>query len=570
MLARAAGRAKQNKGGGKKMSAKQSADYKDLIYCHAWKAWEDPALPDYFNPIAYLLDKHMGTPTEDKIGLIVDEEQYSYASLLAATCRAAHGFRSLGMRPGERVLMFGTNSIEYLATWFGAIRAGIIPIVVSDLYKAPNLLYFVNDTAAHALFIDQEQMDKLGEIAGELPASLSIVMVRGDVGAADDFKSGTIRVIDCQSLSAGQPGSFEPVLHHRNDITYMFYSGGTTGAAKGITHLAHDFAIVPERHGAFWEYTGEDVVHATSKAYFTHGLWPGILIPLYWGARSVISRLPPTPENVFRIVERDKVTKLITVPTVIKNLTAHAEDSAEAPDMSSVSLVISASEKMPPEVFERFDRLFGIEILDSIGSSEVTYEWIANRPKEFKRGSLGKPVFGVGVKLVDDDGNEITEPNISGECWVKSQTACFFYWRKYEKSRDTFIGPWSRTGDTLLFDEDGFFWFTGRGDDIFKVKGLWVSPLEVEAAITEQASVLEAAVIPAENSDGLTVAKAFVVMRQGHAGTEALADDLKKRVRAVGGYKVPEQIVFVDDLPRTTLLKIDRRALREMERENSG
>ncbi|MDP6173923.1 MAG: AMP-binding protein, partial [Rhodospirillales bacterium] len=247
--------------------------------------------------------------------------------------------------------------------------------------------------------------------------------------------------------------------------------------------------------------------------------------------------------------------------------TTLAEDSAEAPDMSSVSLVISASEKMPPEVFERFDKLFGIEILDSIGSSEVTYEWIANRPKEFKRGSLGKPVFGVGVKLMDDDGVEITEPNVSGECWVKSQTACFFYWRKYEKSRGTFIGPWTRTGDTLLFDEDGFFWFAGRSDDIFKVKGLWVSPIEVEAAITEHVGVLEAAVIPADDRDGLTICKAFVVLRQSADGSEELAGELKENVRRIGGYKVPGEIVFVDDLPRTTLMKIDRRTLRAMESE---
>ncbi|MDP6429996.1 MAG: benzoate-CoA ligase family protein [Rhodospirillales bacterium] len=545
-----------------------SADYHDSIYCDEWNRWQDPVLPETFNPTTYLLDKHLGTPTENKIGLVVDEAEYSYADLLAGACRAAHGFVSLGMRPGERLLMFGTNSIEYVAAWLGAIRAGIVPVVVSDLYKAPNLLYFIDDTAAQALFIDAEQLDKLAEVAGELPASLSKLIVRG---SGDEFESANLQATGYQSLTSGQPGAFEPLPRHHNDIAYMFYSGGTTGAAKGITHLAHDFAIVPERHGAFWEYTEDDIVHATSKAYFTHGLWPGILIPLYWGAKSVISRLPPAPENVFRIIVREKVSKLITVPTVIKNMTAHAEDLAEdlaeTPDMSSVSLVISASEKMPPEVFERFDALFGLEILDSIGSSEVTYEWIANRPREFKRGSLGKPVFGVGVKLIDDGGNEITEPNVSGECWVRSRTACFFYWRKYDKSRDTFIGPWTRTGDTLLFDEDGFFWFAGRSDDIFKVKGLWVSPIEVEAAITEHPGVLEAAVIPAEDSEGLTVPKAFVVLRQGQAASGELADELKERVRAVGGYKVPEQIVFTGDLPRTTLMKIDRRTLREMERE---
>jgi len=541
-----------------------TADYHHLIYGDEWNDWNDPEPPEYFNPVTFLLDKHMGTPAEDKIGLVIDRESYSYANLLGAVCRAAHGLRAAGMRPGERLLMFGTNSIEYVAAWLGAVRAGIVPVVVSDLYKAPNLLYFIEDTAAQAMFIDAEQIDKLNEVAGELPASLANLIVRGDGG---NFKGNHVQVTGYQSLTSGQADFFEPVLRHRNDVAYMFYSGGTTGAAKGITHLAHDFAIVPERHGAFWEYSPNDIVHATSKAYFTHGLWPGILIPLYWGAKCVISRLAPTPDNVFAIVAAEKVTKLITVPTIIKNMTAYAEDSDQTPDMGSVSLVVSASEKMPPEVFERFDSLFGLEILDSIGSSEVTYEWIANRLKDFKRGSLGKPVFGVGVKLMDDNGAEITGPNVSGECWVQSPTACFFYWRKYDKSRDTFIGPWTRTGDTMLFDEDGFFWFAGRSDDIFKVKGLWVSPIEVEAAITEHGSVLEAAVIPAEDKDGMTVPKAFVVLRQGQAPSDALSDDLKTRVRAAGGYKVPEQIVFVDELPRTTLMKIDRRTLRELERD---
>jgi len=541
-----------------------------LFYSDEWRAWQDPEPPEYFNPTTYLLDKHAGTATAEKIGLIVDGDEYTYASLLGETCRAASGLDGLGLRRGERLLLFGTNSLEYIAIWLGAVRAGIVPVVVSDLYKAANLLYFLRDTAAQSLFIDDEQLKKLLEIAGDLPGDLSQIIVRRSGGEAGRLEGGDRRVTDYPAMTKGRADSFAPVPRHRHDVTYMFYSGGTTGAAKGITHLAHDFVIVPERHGAFWQYSSRDVVHATSKAYFTHGLWPGILIPFYWGATSVISRLPPAPEAVFTIVERHQVTKLITVPTIVKNMIAAADDGGVTPDLSSVGLVACASEKMPPEVFERFEALFGVEILDSIGSSEVTYEWIANRPREFKRGSLGKPVFGVEIKLIGDDGNEVTEANVSGECWVKSQTACFYYWRKYDKSRDTFIGPWTRTGDSLLFDEEGYFWFTGRSDDVFKVKGLWVSPIEVEAAITAHAAVLEAAVISAENAEGLTVPKAFVVLRQGQDGSPELIAALRAGVRPLGGYKVPGQIAFVDNLPRTTLLKIDRRALREMERaENS-
>ena len=518
---------------------------RDRIYSADWRAWRDPAVPDAFNPTTFLLDQHAALA---KPALYVDDASYSYGDLLGASCRAAHALTALGLEPENRVLFFGTDSLDYIALWLGAVRAGIVPAVVSDQYKADGLLYFLDDTAAKALFIDDEQLPKLDAIKARVPASLRHVIRRSDVA----------------KLTADKPVAFDPVPRHPNDMAYMFYSGGTTGTAKGIVHLAHDFVLIPARQGAFWDYAADDVVHATSKKYFTHGLWPGVLIPLAYGATAAISREPPTADNICRIVAKRGVTKLITVPTIVKSLMLHAE--AAKPDFSAVKLVITASEKMPPEIFARFHAAFGVELHDSIGSSEITYEWIANRLREFRRGSLGKPVFGYEVRLVDADGNQVIEPNVDGEAWIKSTTACFYYWRKFDKTKETFIGAWTRTGDTLRFDADGFFWFSGRADDVFKVKGLWVSPIEVEAAITDHPSVLEAAVIGVADRDGLTKPKAFVVLRPGHAASDALTDALRASVRTIGGYKVPEQIVFVASLPRTTLMKIDRRALREAEK----
>ncbi len=514
------------------------------IYSPDWRAWRDPAIPDSFNPTDILFAR--GAPA--KTALWVDEAAYSYADLLAATCRAAHGLSALGLEPENRVLFFGNDSFDYIALWLGCVRAGIVPAVVSDQYKADGLLYFLADTAAKALVIDDEQLPKLDEIMAKLPATLRHIVKRSEVAA----------------LTAAKPSTFAPVPRHANDMAYMFYSGGTTGTAKGIVHLAHDFVLIPARQGAFWDYAADDLVHATSKKYFTHGLWPGVLIPLAYGATSVISRLPPTPDNVCRTVAARRVTKLITVPTIVKNLMLHAETAK--PDFSSVKLAITASEKMPPEIFAGFHTTFGVELHDSIGSSEITYEWIANRPREFRRGSLGKPVFGYEVKLMDGEGREVATPDTDGEAWIKSATACFYYWRKFDRTKETFVGPWTRTGDTLRFDKDGFFWFSGRADDVFKVKGLWVSPIEVEAAITDHPAVLEAAVIGVPDGDGLTKPKAFVVLRPGNSPSDALSETLRANVRKVGGYKVPQEIAYVAALPRTTLLKIDRRALREAER----
>lgn len=354
--------------------------------------------------------------------------------------------RQLGLPVESRILVFATDSLATIATWFGAVRSGIVPAGISELYKAHQLAYFLRDTAATALFIDAAQFSKLEEARDDLPDTLRHVIVNGDMPEHGFLRERGIKVVTHAGLVDGMQAQAAPLPRHNNDVTYMFYSGGTTGTAKGITHLAHDFILVPERHGPWWEYCAEDITFGTSKKYFTHGLWPALLIPLYWGGACVITSQPPRPEVVTRLVETHRPTKLITVPTVIKLLLTHFDQMDREPDFASVRAVYSASEKMPPEVFERWHERFGVEIMDSIGSSEVTYEWIANRPGDFRRGSLGKPISGVEIRLVDEDGNDVTTPDTPGECWVKSRTACFYYWRKLDETKRTFQGPWVRTG----------------------------------------------------------------------------------------------------------------------------
>lgn len=538
--------------------------YDDKIYGSDWRAWTDPEVADEIAPTTLLLDRHLGTAIEHKAAVIVDGVATSYGALTRLVAEVSAGLVAVGVRAEDRVLMFGTDSLDYITMWLGAVRIGAVPAVVSDLYKPRDLLYFLHDTAARYLFIDAEQFAKLLEIRSELPKSLHTILLRVEASAdAVPVIPGVTIVPFASVRQPDGPAIALPVLRHRNDVAYMFFSGGTTGTAKGITHLVHDFAVVPERHGHFWEYRHSDVVLATSKKYFTHGLWPGLLIPLYWGATAVLIRNAPAPELVLRTMAEARVTKLVTVPTVLKNVLEHVRQSGQKPDLPSLEFVVSASEKIPPEIFDRFHEQFGVELFDSIGSSEITYEWIANRQKEFRRGSLGKPVFGCEVRLVSPDHGDVTEPNVPGEAWIKSKTACFFYWRKYDKSRETFIGEWTRTGDNLYFDEDGFFWFSGRDNDMFKVKGLWVTPIDIEAALTGHPAVREAAVVSFEDRDGFTKPMAYVVLRHGYERSDALIAELCAAVRTLGGYKVPERYEFIDELPRTTLMKIDRRALRQ-------
>ena len=536
--------------------------YQKLIYSDGWRAYRDPVVPDWIDPVGAILERHLGTPIEAKAALIVDNEPVSYRDLVALVRRVHAGLAAIGVEPEHRVLMFGTDSLDYVAMWLGALRVGAIPAVVSDLYKTQELAYFITDTAARFLFIDAEQTPKLCEIGAALPASLATIIVRGQADVQALAAATRRRVVAFDELCAAGSAAPPPHLRHSNDIAYMFYSGGTTGAAKGITHLAYDFLLVPARHGPLWDYAPSDVVYATSRKYFTHGVWPGLFIPLSIGATAVIARDPPRPDVVLDQLGRHAVTKWVTVPTVIKNVLEALRGMATPPQFPALQFAVSASEKIPPQVFAEFHARFGIEMHDSIGSSEISYEWISNRPREYKRGSLGKPAFGCEVKLVDPEGREVRTPDTSGECWIKSRTSCFFYWRKYAKSRETFVGEWARTGDNLTFDADGYFWFSSRENDVFKVAGLWVSPTAIEAALNDHPAVLESAVVGVTDTDGLTKAKAFVVLRAGHAATPAMIEQLCAQVRPLGGYKVPASFEFPAELPRTTLMKIDRKALR--------
>ncbi len=536
--------------------------YRELVYSTAWKEWQDPEVPEWIDPVAIILDKHLDTPLEAKAAIIVDGESVSYGALSALVRRAHSGLASIGVEPEHRILMFATDSLDYVAMWFGALRSGAIPAVVSDLYKSSDLLYFITDTGCRFLYIDAEQTGKLADLAGELPPSLRTIIVRGDADLEWLAGKTGCRVVPFASISESTAHTPPAHLRHSNDVTYMFYSGGTTGTAKGITHLAYDFVVVPARHGKLWQYTSNDVVYATSKKYFTHGVWPGLFIPLAHGATAIITRLPPRPDVVLDALARYGVTKWITVPTIIKNVLEVLRCMPNPPRFPALNFAASASEKIPPQVFAEFHDRFGIEMHDSIGSSEISYEWIANGPADYRRGSLGRPVYGCEVKLIDEDGHQIMEANVPGECCIKSRTACFYYWRKYAKSRETFVGDWARTGDNLYFDEDGYFWFSSRNNDVFKVSGLWVSPTDIESAINDHPAVLESAVVGITDKEGLTRPKAFVVLRAGHAASQTLIDELKAQVKPLGGFKVPAEFEFPAELPRTTLMKIDRKALR--------
>jgi hypothetical protein len=272
--------------------------YDSQIYPPDWHRWRDPEVPEWFDPAGWLLDRHRDTPIADKPAIVCNDETITYSQLIDRVARYATALAGVGLASESRLLLFGTDSLDYVTVWLAAIRLGAVPVVISDLYKAKDLAYFLADTAVRLLFIDEEQLPKLFDIAGELPSSLTTILVRGQISADLATHVAPRSVIALQSALSAPSPEIAPYNRHANDLAYMFYSGGTTGTAKGIVHLAHDFVLIPERQGHFWEYSADDVVFATSKKYFTHGLWPGVLIPLYWGATVVLDRRPAALERL--------------------------------------------------------------------------------------------------------------------------------------------------------------------------------------------------------------------------------------------------------------------------------
>ena len=533
----------------------------ERIHPPEWRGYQAQDAPEWLNATEFLLDKHIqDSSTAQKPAIIADDVPYSYEYLLKLVCRAAHALtEELQLDSDNRLLIIAPDRIEAVLTWLGAHRAGVVPGWVSPLYKPRELAYFIEDTACRALFIDAGSLGKFREIQAELPSALKHVIV---YGSGEEVGRSYHELVD------SMPETFEPHRKHVDDFSYLFYSGGTTGKAKCIVHTVRDFTWVPQSFVTFMEWKSEYVHYDTSPKFHTHGIWPGVLIPLWNGATTVLVSDRLSPNLVVETVQKYRPQVLTTVPTVLKWLVAYPSEQGTRPDFSSLNMVHSAAEKIPMAIHEKFLEIYDLEVFDSIGSSEIAYEWLANRPTEHKMGSAGKPIFNCEALLVDPDTMEIIrEPHQQGEIWVKSDGVLFFYWRKYHKTKDCLVGPWMRTGDVAYFDEDGFLFHVSRVDDVFKVSGMWVSPLEVEDSLLTHEAVQDAAVIPKKSeSEGLTYPKAFIVLSPGWRLTDELVRELQKRVRDdIGGYKSPRWIESIDEIPSTTFQKISRVTLRQKE-----
>lgn len=511
---------------------------------------------DHFNFAQHLLQCNAQRP--NKTAFIDDVGTLSYGQLTERVQRMAAGLLALGLRREERVLLLMHDSCDWAVGFLGALYAGVVPVAVNTLLTADDYAYMLRHSRAQAVLVSGALLPTLrqalaqgGHEAGQVVVSRPSVALGELVQNEQDMAA----VIAAHSpLPHGaDTGGDEP--------GFWLYSSGSTGRPKGATHTHANLYWTAELYGkAVLGLTEKDICFSAAKLFFAYGLGNALTFPLSVGATVVLMAERPTPEATFKRWKEQQPTVFFGAPTGFAGMLA----SPHLPAKQEVALRLcsSAGEALPAEIGERFTRHFGVEIIDGIGSTEMLHIYLSNQPGRVRYGTTGWPVPGYEVALRGEDGQAVADGE-PGELFVKGPSAALMYWGNRGKTRDTFQGAWTQSGDKYLRNSDGSYTYCGRSDDMLKVSGIYVSPFEVEATLVQHTAVLEAAVIGMTDAEGLTKTKAFVVLKAGHSADEAtLKAFVKERLAP---YKYPRVIEFLSELPKTATGKIQRFKLRERE-----
>jgi 4-hydroxybenzoate-CoA ligase len=505
-----------------------------------------------YNAVTYLLDRNIDAGRANKLAFTDSTRDLTYGALRDDSNRLAHLLRSLGVRREERVAMIMLDTVDFPVVFLGAIRAGIVPVPLNTLLTAEQYAYVLADCRARVLFVSEALLPVVRDVAGRMP-DLEHVIVAGD--NAHGFRK-------LSDDLAGKPTDFATAATHPDEPAFWLYSSGSTGMPKGVRHLHASLAATAETYAS--QVLGireDDVGLSAAKLFFAYGLGNALTFPMSVGATTVLNPERPTPAAMFALLKRYNPTIFFGVPTLFAAM-LNDETLKDATAGSRLRICTSAGEALPESVGNAWKARFGADILDGVGSTELLHIFLSNAPGDIKYGSSGRPVPGYRVRLVDDAGGDVADGEV-GELLVDAPSAGEGYWNQRSKSRRTFEGHWTRTGDKYTRDADGRYTFCGRADDMFKVSGIWVSPFEVESALITHPAVLEAAVVPEPDGEGLLKPKAYIVLR-ADAARDDLHEALKEHVKQkIGPWKYPRWIDVVDSLPKTATGKIQRFKLRE-------
>jgi benzoate-CoA ligase family protein len=513
------------------------------------------AIPQVYNASRILFD-NLAHGRGNRPALTGPSGTLSYAELCAQTCRWGHGFLSLGLERGDRILLFLDDTPAYPAAFFGAVRAGFVPLLINTLTPPDLLQFYLADSGATVAVADAEFASRFDAQACKDTQLGTLIVVNGEAGV-----NAVPQALAAAPWLEAFPTELVEADTHRNDMAFWMYSSGSTGRPKGIVHLQHDMAY---SNAAFarnvLKLKPDDICFSVPKIFFAYGFGNSITFPFAAGAATLLLSGQPKPASIFDAIERYRPTAFFGLPTLYTALTR--ADGAPTTDFSSLRLAVSAAEVLSAEVFNGWKNLTGIEIIEGLGSTEVLHVYLSNREDQKKPGAAGLRVPGYEIALKDKDGRAVDDDE-EGILWVRGDSNTPLYWNRPDKTAETIRdGGWIYTGDRFVRDADGFHFFRGRADDLIKISGQWVYPLEVELCLAEHPEIRECAVYAAELPDRRMTLKAVVVMNSRAfdeaAATKRLQDFVKAKLLP---YKYPREVIFIGELPKTGTGKIDRQAV---------
>jgi benzoate-CoA ligase family protein len=548
-----------------------------------------PEFPERFNIADYFLYRNLEEGRENKICLYYEDQTFSYGDTARMSNRVGNALRELGVEMEDRVLLVLPDCPEFVWTWFGAARIGAVITMVNPLLPVEDYKYYLDYTRARVAVVHESLLKTFNEATADAKHLRAVLVVGGHEQHDDvDFTDQALLWESFDGAVVSERDECEPANTHRDDIAIWLFTSGSTGHPKAAVHLQHDLPFNTEVFAKRTIGVNEsDLTVSVPKLFFGYATGTNLLFPFAVGGATALFSERSTPEKLFEVIARYRPTILTTVPTMINSMLN--ADAAARRDLSSLRFCYSAGEALPPELYQRWQQTFGVEIYDGIGSAEMFHIYITNRPGDVKLGSLGRVVEGYEARIVDAENKEVSNGEM-GTLKIKGDSAALCYWNAHEKSKETFAGDWCTTGDQFHVDADGYYWYHGRTDDMLKVSGIFVAPAEIENCLLQHEAVLECAVIGAEAGDGLIKPKAFIVLREdwfesqlytGTAGvspadrgnsstvkngstSDQLAEQLKAFVKShLAVYKYPRWIEFVDSIPKNDRGKIDRKMLKQ-------
>jgi len=511
-------------------------------------------LPVRYNAVE-ILERNL-TERADEVALLTPERELTFGEVALEVNRAGNALVRIGVRPGDAVAILSLDTAEWPIAFFACLKVGAITVGMNSLLTSKELAYMLRDSGARVLLVHATLLAAARSAIEQVSAVTNVVVIGGDEGDSESY-------VSYEAWIADESTELDAADTHREDFGTLNYSSGTTGQPKGILHAHQDYALTAQLWGVdVLGLVPSDRTFSVAKLFFTFGLGGNLVFPWSVGASTALySGSPRLTSDLLEAIDRFQPTILFNAPTGYAMMLA-TEDLTERYDLTSLRLGVSAGEALPAPVWQDFKDRTGIELLDGIGSTENFHIFVSNRPGEIRPGSSGKPVAGYECRIVDQDDQPVPRGEI-GNLQLKGETAALSYLHDAARSRETFMGEWLHTGDKYYEDEDGYFWHAGRTDDMLKVGGIWVSPVEVESTLIGHEAVLECAVVGVTDDSDLVKPKAYVVLQDGHTpGDELTAALVAHCVAGMAAYKRPRWIEYVDELPKTATGKIQRYRLR--------